>query len=108
MQFRDAPQGNFCFLIPSRGTQCACQQIEQSGFVAIHLGRLLQVAHGICIVMQLQLSFAKMKIRSPRVRIERASLGGRAEAGQLDCKKNRVNDYLAKKIDYSAKNYRKP
>jgi hypothetical protein len=24
VQFRDAPQRNFCFLIPSRGTQCAC------------------------------------------------------------------------------------
>jgi len=107
MQFRDAPQGNFCFLIPSRGTQCACQQIEQSGFVAIHLGRLLQVAHGICIVMQLQLSFAKIKIRSPRVRIERASLGGRAEAGQLDCKKNRLTIILLRKSITLRTNYRK-
>jgi hypothetical protein len=32
VQFPDAPQHNFSFLIPSRGTQCACQQIKHAGF----------------------------------------------------------------------------
>jgi hypothetical protein len=62
VQFREASQRNPRFFIATRGPYRTGQQIEHVGFIAIHFGRLLQVAHGFRIVVQLQPGFAKIKI----------------------------------------------